>query len=104
MASLTSLVRVEKPDEILLSQYFVEMRIWLDMHKIEPVDFRLFGGPSVGFEVRFSSPDHANIFERKFGLEARLSDLSPGFVARTASQAKAALYRLPSSPEMIRRG
>jgi hypothetical protein len=90
MASLP-VVYVEKPTEILLSKYFVEMRIWLDAHKIEPVDFRLFGGPSVGFEIRFSSPDHANVFERKFGLEAQLTNLSPGFVARTASQAKAAL-------------
>jgi hypothetical protein len=55
-------VRVEKPAEILLSQYFVEMRIWLDMHKIEPVDFRLVGGPSVGFEVRFFAVPITPIF------------------------------------------
>jgi hypothetical protein len=91
MASPTLVVHVEKPAVTLLSEYFVEMRIWLDAHNITPLDFRLFGGPRVGFEVRFSSPEHANLFERKFGLEAQLTNLSPGFLARTVSQAKAAL-------------
>jgi hypothetical protein len=52
MASPTSIVHVEKPPEILLGEYFVEMRIWLDAHQITPVDFHLFGGPSVGLEIR----------------------------------------------------
>jgi hypothetical protein len=91
MASPTLVVHVEKPAEILLSEYFVEMRIWLDAHDITPTDFRLFGGPIIGLEVRFSSPEQADLFQREFGLEAQLTNLSPGFVARTASQAKAAL-------------
>lgn len=35
-------VHLEKPPETLFSTYFVEMRIWLDTHKITPVNFRLF--------------------------------------------------------------
>ena len=60
-------VHVEKPAEILLSKYFVEMRIWLDAHDIRPTDFRLFGGPIVGFEVKFTSFAQAALFERDFG-------------------------------------
>ena len=89
--SSTSVVHIEKPAETLLSKHFGEMRIWLDAHNIMPTDFRLFGGPIIGLEVRFSSPEQADLFQREFGLEAQLTNLSPGFVARTASQAKAAL-------------
>jgi hypothetical protein len=65
--SSASVVHVEKPAEILLSEYFVEMRIWLDAHEIAPTDFRLFGGPIVGLEVRFRSPEQAALFEQEFG-------------------------------------
>ena len=57
-------VHVEKPDETLFSKYFAEMRIWLDAHKIEPVDFRLLGGPYIGLDVHFASSEEANLFER----------------------------------------
>ena len=67
MASLTPVVYVEKPDEILLSEYFGEMRIWLDAHNITPIDFRLSGGPIMGLEVRFGGPEEATLFEQKFG-------------------------------------
>jgi hypothetical protein len=71
------IVHVEKPANILLCEYFVEMRIWLDAHKITPVDFRLFGGPIVGLEIRFSSPEQASLFEREFGSEAQLTTVFP---------------------------
>jgi hypothetical protein len=60
-------VHVEKPAEILLGKYFVEMRIWLDAHNVTPTDFRLVGGPIVGLEVKFTSPEQAALFEREFG-------------------------------------
>jgi hypothetical protein len=65
--SSTSVVHVEKPAETLLSKYFAEMRIWLDAHEIAPTDFRLISFPSVGVEVRFSSPEQAALFDREFG-------------------------------------
>ena len=65
--ALKSVLHIEKPAEILLSQYFAEMRVWLDAHNITPIDFRLFGGPIVGLEVRFSSPEQAALFDREFG-------------------------------------
>jgi hypothetical protein len=64
-------VHVEKPAEILLSKYFVEMRIWLDAHNITPLDFHLFGGLNVGLEIRFSSPEQASLFEREFGAKVQ---------------------------------
>jgi hypothetical protein len=68
MASPTPvIVHVEKPVEVLLSKYFVEMRIWLDAHKITPVNFRLWGGyTSIGLDIAFSNPEDANRFEREF--------------------------------------
>jgi hypothetical protein len=76
MASLTPvIVHAEKPVGTLFSKYFAEMRIWLDAHKIAPVDFRLSGGSSIGFDISFSSPEDANLFERTFGLEAQLTNV-----------------------------
>jgi hypothetical protein len=87
MASPTSVVHVEKPAEIRLSEYFVEMRIWLDAHNITPLDFRLVGGLSVGFEIRFSSPEQANLFEREFGAKVQSATVVPLiFADRLASQ------------------
>jgi hypothetical protein len=59
-------VHVEKPAGILLSEYFAEMRIWLDAHEITPTDFRLFGSPVVGLEVQFRSRGQAALFRREF--------------------------------------
>jgi hypothetical protein len=87
MASPTSIVHVEKPPEILLGEYFVEMRIWLDAHQITPVDFHLFGGPSVGLEIRFSRPEQADLFRREFGPKVQPTTVVPLiFAASLASQ------------------
>lgn len=63
-------VHLEKPPETLFSTYFVEMRIWLDAHKITPVNFRLLGGPVIGLNVHFGSSEEAILFEREFGAKA----------------------------------
>ena len=66
--SLTpTIVHVEKPVGIYFSECFAEMRIWLDAHKITPVDFRLSGGySSIGLDIAFSNPEEAGRFEREF--------------------------------------
>ena len=74
--SSASVVHVDKPAKILLSKYFGEMRIWLDAHEITPTDFRLFGGRTVGFEVQFSSPEQAALFEREFGSKDQPATVS----------------------------
>jgi len=69
MASLTPvIVHVEKSPETLFSKYFAEMRIWLDAHKITPVDLRLASGPRIGLDIHFASSEEANLFEQEFGL------------------------------------
>jgi hypothetical protein len=75
--SSASIVHIEKPAETLLSEYFVEMRIWLDAHNITPTDFHLFSGPSVGLEVRFSSPEQAALFDREFGPKDQPTTVVP---------------------------
>ena len=60
-------IHVEKPVEVLLSNYFAEMRTWLDAHKISPVNFRLWGGYTViGLDIAFSNPEEASLFEQEF--------------------------------------
>ena len=68
--SSTFVVHVDKPAETLLSEYFAEMRIWLDDHKIAPTDFHLFGGPIVGFE-------QAALFEQEFGSKNQPTTIVP---------------------------
>ena len=77
MALNPFVIHIEKPAGTLLSEYFIEMRIWLDAHNITPTGFRLFGGPIVGLEVRFSSPKQAALFERKFGLKDQPTTVVP---------------------------
>jgi hypothetical protein len=81
-------VHIEKPAGTLLSEYFIEMRIWLDAHNVTPTDFRLSGGPLVGLEVRFSNPEQAALFERKFGPKDQPTAVVPLiFADLAASQA-----------------
>jgi hypothetical protein len=48
---------------------------------------RLFGGLGVGLEIRFSSPEQANLFKREFGSKAqRTTMFPPVFADRAASQ------------------
>ena len=66
-ALITVIVHVEKPVGVYFSECFAEMRIWLDAHKITPVDFRLSGGySSIGLDIAFSNPEEAGRFEREF--------------------------------------
>src|SRR5690349_787140 len=86
--SSTCVVHVDKPAETLLSEYFAEMRIWLDAHKIVPTDFRLFGGLIAGLEVRFSSPEQATLSEREFDPKNQPTTVVPLiFADLSASQA-----------------
>ena len=92
--SSTFVVHVDKPAETLLSEYFAEMRIWLDDHKIAPTDFRLFGGRIVGLEVRFSGPEQAALFEREFGpKEKPTTVVRPIFAGSRHARAPRKLHR-----------
>ena len=101
MASPTSIVHVEKPAEILLSEYFVEMRIWLDAHQITPVDFRLFGGPSVGLEIRFSRPEQADLFQREFGAKVQPTTVVPLIFADRLAPQSSMTRTMPVSDQSV---
>jgi hypothetical protein len=85
MALNPLVVHVEKPDGMLLSQYFAKMRIWLDAHKIEPVDFGLLGGCYIGLDVHFASSEEANLFKREFGPKDRPTLVVPLIFADRAT-------------------
>jgi hypothetical protein len=88
MALNPLVVHVEKPDGMLFSQYFTKMRIWLDAHKIEPVDFRLLGGCYIGLDVHFASSEEASLFKREFGPKDQPTLVVPLiFADRAASKA-----------------
>ena len=94
-------VHVDKPAEILLSEYFAEMRIWLDAHEITPTEFHLFGGRIVGLEVRFSSPEQAALFERQFGPREQPTNVARLiFAGRSASQASRTVTMAGSDQRM----
>ena len=99
--SSTFVVHVDKPAEILLSEYFVEMRIWLDAHNITPTDFRLFGGPIVGLEVRFSSPEQAALFEQKFGSKVQPTTVVPLIFGELAASQASMTRTMSASDQSV---
>jgi hypothetical protein len=102
MASLEPvIVHIEKPAETLLSEYFVEMRIWLDAHSITPTDFRLIGGPIVGLEVRFSSPKQAALFARKFGPKDQPTTVVPVTFADLAASQTSMTRTISASDQSV---
>lgn len=60
-------VRVEKSGKSL-GDAMKEIRIWLDNHKIESVDFRPdpAGPGAVAFEIKFRREEEARLFEQTF--------------------------------------
>ena len=72
MAAVTPItVHVEKPVGVHFSECFAEMRMWLNAHKITPVDFRLSGGySSIGLDIAFRNFEEADLFEREFSPAA----------------------------------
>ena len=58
-------VHVEKP-ETILADAMNEMRIWLDHHRVELVDFKIAKTdvPGIGFDIRFRREEEATLFER----------------------------------------
>jgi hypothetical protein len=60
-------VHVEKP-ETILANAMNEMRVWLDHHQVELVDFRIAKTdvPSLAFDIRFRREEEATLFERVF--------------------------------------
>jgi hypothetical protein len=61
-------VRVEKA-ETALAAVMTNMRIWLDNHQVEPVEFKIAmtGVPAgIAFDIRFRSENEASLFQQAF--------------------------------------
>jgi len=61
-------IYIEKP-EVDLAETMAEMRMWLDQHKVKPVQFKIertLAAPNIAFAVQFKSQDEAVLFERVF--------------------------------------
>jgi hypothetical protein len=63
----TYIVHVERP-ETILTDAMNEMRIWLDHHHVELVDFKIAMTDVLGtaFDIRFRREEEASLFERAF--------------------------------------
>jgi len=60
-------IRIETP-ETALAQTMNAMRIWLDRHEVQPVEFKIAmtGFPGIAIDLRFGSEEEAVLFERIF--------------------------------------
>jgi len=64
-------VRVERPPETPLGDYFADMRSWLDHHCIMLADFRNVAAVNKSgvFDVLFDNPRDALLFQRRFARQ-----------------------------------
>jgi hypothetical protein len=64
-------VRIERPPEISLAEFFTKMRSWLDHHCIIPADFRgvTLANKSGVFDVLFDNARDARLFGRRFAIQ-----------------------------------
>jgi outer membrane lipoprotein-sorting protein len=60
-------IRVLKPEDAL-AETMNEMRIWLDKHKVRPVQFKIAmtGMPGIALDIRFRKETEAVLFARVF--------------------------------------
>jgi hypothetical protein len=61
-------VEIKKPVNVSLGDIMNSIRLWLDTHKIQPVEFtsRPSEGGAVILVICFGTEDEANLFERDF--------------------------------------
>jgi hypothetical protein len=99
----TITVRVERPPETSLGEFFSDMRTWLDHHCIILADFRGVTLPSKSgvFDALFDNPRDALHFGRRFALQptssvpARLALRRP--IIATASSIDHSRHSIPAA-------
>ena len=65
----TYAIYIETPVGTLLAASISDIRLWLDRHKIEPVEFKSeTKGGVITLDICFRSQDEAQLFERDFAL------------------------------------
>jgi hypothetical protein len=72
MALVIYSVHIETPVGTSLGDSMNNIRLWLDKHKIDPVEFRAERSDTgaFAFNIRFRSQDEAHLFEQDFGIGA----------------------------------
>jgi hypothetical protein len=67
----TITVRVQRPPEIPLGEFFGDMRIWLDHHRVMLANFNgvTLANKSGVFEAQFDNPRDALLFKRRFAAQ-----------------------------------
>jgi hypothetical protein len=95
-------VHIEKPAGTLLGEYFIKIRIWLDAHKITPINFRLLGGgPCIDLDVHFGSPEEANLFAREFGPKDQLTTVLRLILADLAASQASMTHTMSASDQSV---
>ena len=78
-------VRIERPPEVSLAEFFADMRSWLDHNCIILADFRgvTLANRNGVFDALFDNPRDALLFGRRFA--PRLTGSAPAHIAARAS-------------------
>src|SRR4029077_16907947 len=86
-------VRVERPPEVSLEQFFGDMRTWLDHHRIMLADFRsvVVAEKSGVFDAQFSDLQDARLFEARFSAQPTSNDPARPGLPRSAIATTAAV-------------
>ncbi|HXO01176.1 MAG TPA: hypothetical protein VN900_03920 [Stellaceae bacterium] len=96
----TITVRVERPPEASLGDFFAVMRSWLDHHCIMLADFKGITLPNKSgvFDALFDNPRDALLFGRRFGAQptgnvpARIASRRPfGATAASIERSRASI-------------
>jgi hypothetical protein len=68
MVLRTFCIEIQKPVNVSLGDIMNSIRLWLDTHKIQPVEFtsRPSEGGAVTLVICFGTEEEANLFERDF--------------------------------------
>jgi hypothetical protein len=94
----TNTVRVERPPEASLADFFAVMRSWLDHHCIMPADFRgvTLANKSGVFDVLFDDPRDALLFGRRFAVQR-----TRGISMRAASRRSVIATTSSTNPSQV---
>jgi hypothetical protein len=106
----TITVRIERPAEVSLGEFFAAMRSWLDHHCIILADFRMVTlvDKSGVFDALFDNPRDARLFGCRFGPQpaSGVPELvkSRWRVSAIASSSGRDRFSIPAAIAGVRRG
>ena len=93
----TIAVRVERPPEVSLAEFFADLRSWLDHHCIMLADFR---GKGDVFDALFDNPRDARLFERQYA-DQPTSDVRVPIASRRSVSATTSSIAAPALDDLV---